>query len=85
MDGIQKQQKSILLSFETPNHRLDPVLNLSKDQEPLIFWMHRNGQALIRSHGEISTLSTTLYDACANSTIDRIVLIRLVMDSHFGQ
>lgn len=50
MDGIKKNQRSLLLSFETPKEKLDPIFRLKSDAQSLFHfcdasrWTHINDQ-----------------------------------------
>ena len=76
MDGIQKKQQSLLLSFETPNRKLDPIFKMTSDQESFLTFCDASQWTAIdaKPWRNIDYIFDYLYDTCAKNSIDRIVI-----------
>ena len=76
MDGINKGQQNLLLSFETPNRKLDPIFKLTADQAMQLTFSDASQWTAIdaKPWRNIDYIFDYLYDTCAKKSIDRIVI-----------
>ncbi|MEK9728024.1 MAG: response regulator [Candidatus Margulisiibacteriota bacterium] len=75
-DGIANQQRSLLLSFETPKEKLDPIFKLSNQDETFLTFCDASRWTSIDSKPwrNIDYIYDYLSEACAKQSYQRIVI-----------
>ena len=75
MDGIKKEQLTMLISFETPKQRLDPIFNLNESQKKFLHYYDASRWTAIDSEPwrNIDYIFDTISSECARRSYERIV------------
>ncbi|RAP24623.1 hypothetical protein DID73_01450 [Candidatus Marinamargulisbacteria bacterium SCGC AG-343-K17] len=76
MDGIQKEQLSMLLSFETPKEKLDPIFSLNDSQKKYLQFCDASRWTTIDSEPwrNIDYIFDYISSECASRSFQRIVI-----------
>jgi len=76
MDGVQKKQSSLVLSFETPNEKLDPLFKLTSEQKKFVQCCDASRWTAIDSAPwrNIDYIFDYLSAECAKKNVHRIII-----------
>ena len=76
MDGIQKEQLSLLLSFETPKEKLDPIFNISDAHQRYLHFCDASRWTAIESAPwrNIDYIFDYLSNECSQRSFQRIII-----------
>ena len=76
MDGVQKKQSSLVLSFETPNEKLDPLFKLTSEQKKFFQCCDASRWTAIDSAPwrNIDYIFDYLSAECAKKNVHRIII-----------
>ena len=76
MDGIQKEQRTMLVSFETPKEKLDPIFSLNEPQQKLFKFFDASRWTTLDANPwrNIDFIFDTISTECAIHSYERIVI-----------